>query len=147
MPNERQSSFFVYPADGRTRVSNIHLLADRDPDDIYCGRPGHGERGPWGNPYSREKHPERALRLYIDHLLSQWARRDGVFRFEATRDLAGKRLLCFCVRSEWHTGMSGPLVCHCQPLSVAIDLARGLPCPAMTETIRRFRDSTPRVSH
>lgn len=77
---------------------------------VYVGRPGHGERGYFGNPIRvgarcvvcGQTHRDGASTLPC---FEAWARRrmatDAEYR-EAVRGLRGKVLLCFCAPNPCH---------------------------------------------
>ncbi|MCE5309666.1 MAG: DUF4326 domain-containing protein [Acidobacteriales bacterium] len=87
-----------------TRVVNLR----REPYDVYIGRPGRGQKGPWGNPFTLGRDGDRAavLAKYRRWLLSH---PELVER--ARRELKGKTLGCFCK----------PLACHGDVLAELID--------------------------
>lgn len=98
-----------------TRVVNIR----REPYDVYIGRPGHGEAGPFGNPIRAGQrcpqcakiHEDRASVIACYETWLRWrVRVDPEFR-AAVRGLAGLRLGCFCA----------PLPCHGDVLAVVAD--------------------------
>jgi hypothetical protein len=101
-----------------TRVYNLDRLSSlvpgwqRDERFVYIGRPGHGLRGEWGNPFKsgdrfsnirnyREWLDEQLeTPLWRDHFLSLW----------------GRGLVCFCA----------PLPCHGDVMAEKLDeLVRG----------------------
>jgi hypothetical protein len=74
-----------------TRVVNIY----REDYDVYIGRPGKGQSGKWGNPFSKGTREENvaAFREWIltqPHLLLD------------LHELKGKRLGCFCAPKACH---------------------------------------------
>jgi hypothetical protein len=75
----------------KTQAVNIF----RDAYDVYIGRPGHGEDGYFGNPYTVDEYGrEEALakyKAYFEHRIKtdpEFLRRVLLLR--------GKRLGCFC---------------------------------------------------
>lgn len=67
-------------------------LRDASPGYIYIGRAGRGEKGTYGNPYSREEWGDQALVMF-DLYLDQTTEKDPVFR-SAVLDLDGQELAC-----------------------------------------------------
>jgi hypothetical protein len=93
-------------------VVNIH---HGEPYDVYCGRPGKGRDGPWGNPIEIGK-PCLVCELVHGRepaLLDCYARwlRDRMTdeRAAEVRSLHGKVLGCFCVKPNG-TGLCHALV-------------------------------------
>ena len=91
----------------------IHLrLAPKDwtsnPDYVYIGRPGKGQKGYFGNPFPLAPGADRGSTL---EKFETWARArlasDSEYR-AAVKALWGKILICFCA----------PLGCHGDVLAV-----------------------------
>lgn len=88
----------------RTTVVNIY----KEKYDVYCGRPGKGQDGYFGNPYregTREENIQRFIEYFYDRL-----EKDLVYK-EKVMELKGKRLGCFC----------SPKLCHCHVMADWID--------------------------
>lgn len=89
-----------------TRVVNLR----REAYDVYIGRPGKGQAGPFGNPYKvghsclrcGKPHPKPAdtLPCYRAYLCER-ANLQPTFA-ESLRALRGKRLGCFCKPGPCH---------------------------------------------
>jgi hypothetical protein len=78
-----------------TRVVNLR----QEPYDVYIGRPGNGESGYFGNPYSsgtRSQNIEAFRRYFLDRV-----EKDPSFR-QRVLELKGKRLGCFCHPAPCH---------------------------------------------
>ena len=92
-----------------TRVVNLR----REPYDVYIGRPGQGQAGPWGNPFRLNAESQRGpvLERYRSWLQSQIAA--GRISKPALAELHGKTLGCFCK----------PKACHGDVLAAAADQA------------------------
>ena len=92
--NSSQSSTLV-----RATVVNIKR---GDPYDVYIGRPGRGQEGPWGNPFTIEEagSRERCIELYRRRLWDEI--RAGRITLEQLAALHGKRLGCFCAPEACH---------------------------------------------
>lgn len=72
-----------------TRV--VHV---REPHDVYCGRPSK-----WGNPYVIGRNGTR------DEVIEKFIRlrsRNEAFKESIRRELAGKRIACFCSPHRCH---------------------------------------------
>ncbi len=81
----------------RTEVVNINR---GDEFDVYVGREGKGQEGPFGNYVEEgQNRYERVAAYYA--AFHERIREDPAFR-EAVESLRGKRLGCFCM----------PLLCH-----------------------------------
>lgn len=78
-------------------VLNCH--ADRSRVEVYVGRPG-----PWGNPWAisstQENNPE-ARRAVIQRYAA-WIQAQPFLQRQARRELAGKRLGCWCAPQPCH---------------------------------------------
>lgn len=87
------------PRASRATVVNIRC---GEPYDVYIGRPGKGERGPWGNPFRLHDVGGRArsIALYRRWLWQQ-IRADAITP-EQLAALHGKRLGCFCAPQACH---------------------------------------------
>lgn len=97
------------PAQPTTVVVNLR----REPYDVYIGRPGKGQPGPWGNPFRLESSDQRGATL---ERYRQWLQRQiagGKISKPALAELSGKRLGCFCK----------PQPCHGDILAEAADQA------------------------
>jgi len=70
--------------------------------DIYIGRAGKGQGGPWGNPYRPDDVGGRlrSIALYRRWLWKQIGARR--FTLEQLAALHGKRLGCFCAPQACH---------------------------------------------
>lgn len=92
-----------------TTVVNLR----REPYDVYIGRPGKGQSGPWGNPFRLESDAQRGatLQRYREWLDAQIAQ--GKISRQSLAELSGKRLGCFCK----------PQPCHGDILAAAADQA------------------------
>lgn len=99
------------------RVVNIrHKPWCEDPTSyVYCGRPGKGLSGQFGNPYSREAYGDECLELFRDYLRHR-AHNDGPF-YHALMKLAeqDKPLGCFCVRKD------GSGKCHAKIIAAFVE--------------------------
>jgi|SRR5215218_6298780 len=91
----------------------VHIR--RDAYDVYIGRPGQGEEGPWGNRFTigEAGSRERAIELYRLWLWREIRARR--ITLEQLAALHGKRLGCFCA----------PLACHGDVLARAAAWAVG----------------------
>lgn len=106
-----------------TTVVNINHAWDFD---VYVGRPGHGEPGPFGNPFrigrdgitSREEAIARFREWFLARVES-----DLTFR-EAVLNLRGKTLGCFCLPAACHATVIAEWI-DAQPLD-ALDRLRNL---------------------
>jgi len=88
----------------KTTVVNIYKAKY----DVYCGRPGKGQDGYFGNPYTDGSKIDNILKFrkyFYDRL-----EKDLVYR-EKVLGLRGKRLGCFCA----------PRLCHCHVIADWID--------------------------
>ena len=97
------------PAKPATVVVNLR----REPYDVYIGRPGKGQPGPWGNPFRLEANDQRGATL---ERYRQWLERQiasGQISRRSLAQLSGKRLGCFCK----------PQPCHGDILAAAADQA------------------------
>ena len=92
-----------------TTVVNLR----RQAYDVYIGRPGRGQKGPWGNPFLLKDESRRAavLERYRQWLEQQIAQ--GRISKASLAALHGKRLGCFCK----------PKLCHGDVLAQAADAA------------------------
>ena len=90
----------------KTVVVNLRLCPPAwrsDPRYVYCGRPGKGLLGSWGNPHPigfcaicHARHDrETAIAAHRSDTLARWER-DAAFRERLRRELRGKFLVCFC---------------------------------------------------
>lgn len=96
----------------RTRVANARDLPPgwrALPGHVYCGRPGRGLGGPYGNPHRVGWCPPCGRRHARGEALAEFDR-EARARHAADPDyralvegLRGKTLVCFC----------RPLACHC----------------------------------
>ena len=79
----------------KTRVVNIS-----DDYDVYIGRPGHGEEGPFGNPVKRGPNdpPGATIPAFEVYFLRR-IEEDPEFRNKVSA-LRGRRLGCFCPRNS-----------------------------------------------
>ena len=80
---------------GRLRGNNFL------PHQKYCGRPGRGVPGKWGNPEPLLSENDRldAIERFHHRLFTG----DLQYRLENLEELKDKELLCFCA----------PKACHC----------------------------------
>ena len=94
---------------GKTVAVNLR----REKYDVYIGRPGKGQAGPWGNPFRLSHESQRAavLERYRSWLNQQIAA--GRVQKTNLAQLHGKRLGCFCK----------PKLCHGDILAQAADAA------------------------
>lgn len=92
-----------------TTVVNIHT----GPYDVYCGRPGKGQDGYFGNIHhvgqcdacrGRFHTRAEALALFKIHF-EERIRTDEIYRERIKRELPGKRLGCFCAPKECHVNV------------------------------------------
>lgn len=92
-----------------TTVVNIRY---REPYDVYIGRPGKGQDGPWGNPFviGRDGTREQVIAKYAEWLPTQ------PHLLVKLGELQGKRLGCFCSPAHGLTGQA-PYICHGQILA------------------------------
>jgi hypothetical protein len=74
-----------------TRVVNIY----REEYDVYIGRPGKGQKGKWGNPFS-EGTREENIAAFREWIIQQPE------LLADLRELKGKRLGCFCAPKACH---------------------------------------------
>lgn len=115
-------------------VVNLKTGADYD---VYCGRPGKGWSGYFGNPFPIQRGQSRGdtIQRFTPHFLERVAK-DGEYR-RRVLGLRGQRLGCFC--TSWD-GVSdpGPIRCH------AIVIARWVneQCAGMRITERPWRSRT-----
>ena len=85
---------------------SVKHIRDRQTEDVYVGRRGHGEDGKWGNysgtPASRtrEAHSKQITEEYLPWLCGRI--KNGKVTIEDLADLHGRDMVCFCV----------PLPCH-----------------------------------
>ncbi len=77
---------------------------------VYCGRAGHGEPGPFGNPFMKDFifNGLDAFELF-DCYAEGRVRLDPAYRI-AVRGLYGRNLACFCVKPD------GTGKCHTRTL-------------------------------
>jgi hypothetical protein len=77
------------------KTTVIHIN-DRQPDDVYIGRAGHGESGYYGNPFPEKEGFSRAdsIAAFERYFIAR-VEEDEQFRVRVL-ELAGKRLACFC---------------------------------------------------
>lgn len=95
-----------------TEVCSLRDRGEPEDRDVMCTRPG-----PYGNPYTVERHGWRALDLYRK-LLLEGVRIHASFR-QRIEDLAGKRLLCACPTDS--------LACHVWILAEEVERLTGVP--------------------
>ena len=83
---------------GMARAVNLR----REAYDVYIGRPGKGQPGPWGNPFPLQAGQPRGdtLGKYNGWLQHQIAA--GQIAPEALAALHGKKLGCFCKPQACH---------------------------------------------
>jgi hypothetical protein len=81
----------------KTRVVNI-----KDRYDVYIGRPGKGEPGPFGNPFriGPDGNRDQVLAKYREWFLKK-VENDKAFR-DKVFGLRGKVLGCFCKPQDCH---------------------------------------------
>lgn len=81
-----------------TRVVNLY----KDPYDVYIGRPGRNQSGPFGNPYTIGPDGDRdeVLRKFRDYFYER-LRVDSIFWGQVS-SLQGKTLGCFCKPQDCH---------------------------------------------
>ena len=83
------------------RVVNLH----RDAYDVYGGRPGKGQTGFWGNPFSwRKGTPPEFLVANREEAISKhkpWFRAQPE-KMHRLPELAGQRIGCFCRPARCH---------------------------------------------
>lgn len=96
-----------------TKVVNLH---HKVPYDVYIGRPGRGQDGPFGNPYTVKDHGSNAIPLFKRYLEGRTAADPG-FR-EQVQFLRGKILGCFCSPKG---GFQGKVICHGQIIAAWLD--------------------------
>ena len=104
--------------DSKTTIVNIHTGASYD---VYCGRPGRGLDGPFGNPFRTNTLGGGSI-----------GRKEAVARFAAyfkariqtdkvyaakVKELRGKRLGCFC-------DVAAGQLCHCLVYTTFLDEGR-----------------------
>lgn len=68
--------------------------------DVYIGRAGRGFDGYFGNPYTVREHGTDAIELFRDYFQNRLATDEEFHR--RVRELAGKRLGCFCKPGPCH---------------------------------------------
>lgn len=78
-------------------VLNCHT--NRSRVEVYVGRPG-----PWGNPWglSRERENDPEARRAVIQRYDTWIRAQPFLQRQARRELAGKRLGCWCAPQPCH---------------------------------------------
>ena len=113
-----------------SRVVNIKL---GEPYDVYIGRPGHGQAGPFGNPYpvkqtcsrcgSRHISGGSTLTCFREYLVERMAR-EPRFR-DAILALRGKTLVCFCAPRGGLTSTHRPWRCHGQVILAILEESDG----------------------
>lgn len=92
-----------------TRVANLRHV-QREPDDVYIGRAGHGEDGYFGNPCRidhtcpecGEVHRDRGSTLSCYEIYFRRRMVEDVEFRTRILDLRGRRLLCFCKPKACH---------------------------------------------
>lgn len=103
-----------------SKVVNIRT----SPYDVYIGRPGKGQPGPWGNPVVAGRpcpvcddvHEGNGSTLACySFYLHRRAREDAAFRV-ALQGLRGKTLGCFCPGPGGLTSAHKPFKCHGQEI-------------------------------
>jgi hypothetical protein len=83
-------------------MTTVVNIKNNEPYDIYIGRAGHGQRGPFGNPHvvgwcaicQKEHKRGEAVEAYREYFNRKIAN-DALFRKEVLK-LKDKRLGCFC---------------------------------------------------
>ena len=95
----------------RTRVVNIK----REPCDVYIGRPGHGQAGPWGNPFQIGRDGDRAT---VIGKYAAWIQTQPQL-LARLPDLRGRRLGCFCAPQACHGDVLARLADALPPRPVA----------------------------
>ena len=98
----------------RTRVASLRDRGELQPDDVLITRPG-----PWGNPFTLSKHGWSAVDHYRSALRRSLKERPRSDFAEATRGLAGRRLLCACPPDT--------LACHGWILAEEVERLTGVP--------------------
>ena len=92
--------------------------------DVYCGRPGHGQRGEWGNPIRVSGNRDKAIRQHAEWLIEQINEGKWPYTLENMAANAGKTLGCFCA----------PRACHGDLLALAFAAAKDGDLAAFTAT-------------
>jgi hypothetical protein len=78
-----------------TKVVNLH----KEPYDVYIGRPGRGQEGKWGNPFSSYKNGitvKESIDKFEEYLLN------NIELMTDIHELKGKTLGCFCKPGPCH---------------------------------------------
>jgi len=82
-----------------TRVVNLY----KEPYDVYIGRPGKGNPGPWGNPFSAKRDGitvEESIRKYEEYIAKRLDNEPELMKQLGL--LRGKTLGCFCKPGPCH---------------------------------------------
>ena len=84
----------------RTTVVNVY----RDAYDVYIGRPGKGQDGFWGNPFSTQSRDPAFLVRTHDEAVDMHAKwlQTQPHLLAKIPELRGKRLGCFCAPRRCH---------------------------------------------
>lgn len=81
-----------------TKTTVVNLYKDRDYDE-YIGRPGQGQEGYFGNPFSKHTREEN-IKLFKRYFYAR-LKTDPTFK-RRVHELKGKKLGCFCKPKPCH---------------------------------------------
>lgn len=108
----------------------IHIGQSGGDNEVYVGRPGKGNPGPFGNPFRKgsfcgfcgTRHEDGASTLpCYKQYLTKRINSDPSFR-EQIKGLYGKTLVCFCPGKDGLTTADKPFICHGQYLALAAEI-------------------------
>ena len=90
------------PWDDIDVIRSLVVNLKTDPYDVYIGRPGQGQEGPWGNPFKISEHGGRiAVIEKYQHWLNERIRQGAVTETELAQ-LASRTLGCYCAPQACH---------------------------------------------